>query len=159
MDSRDWHALPGPTWYRPAEAAAAAGDLARPASPDDAASAVRRLAAAVVNDHAGTLYPAAVPAARVLLAVVRDLPGKPRVAVLNTLLDWWGCFVPEPGYDRYRGHDEEPVDLIEAIERQIRGAAGTLRTLACSDGAAGKMAEDLLTQLEAGSWSDLVADD
>ncbi|MGV9294765.1 hypothetical protein [Amycolatopsis sp. NPDC003676] len=158
MDSRDWHALPGPTWYRPAEAAAAARDLAKSASADDAASAVRRLVAAVGNDHGGTLYPAAIPAVRILLGVVRDRPGKPRIAALNTLLDWWGCFVPEPGYDSYRGHDGQPVDLIDAVEREIRSAAGTLRTLTCPDDGAGEMAEDLLAQLEAGSWSDLVAD-
>ncbi|GAA1024870.1 MULTISPECIES: hypothetical protein [Amycolatopsis] len=76
MDSRDWHALPGPTWYRPAEAAAAAGDLAKSASADDAASAVRRLVDAVGNDHAGTLYPAAVPA--VQKSPPDDLPTRRR---------------------------------------------------------------------------------
>ena len=119
-----------------------------------------RLVAAVGNDHAGTLYPAAVPATGILIEVVRDMPGKPRSEVLGVLLDWWGCFAPEPGYAVYQGADGLPVDLLDAVERQVRDATGVLRDVAedWSDGSpAGKLAKELLALMDAGSWSDVVA--
>ncbi|RSN19900.1 hypothetical protein DL990_40755 [Amycolatopsis sp. WAC 01416] len=156
----DWFAVPGPTWYRPEAAAGAVRDLAASVSADGAALAVGRLVDAVGNDHRGTLYPAAVPAVSVLLRVIRDLPGKPRIEALGVLLDWWGCFAPEPGYASTQDDDGLPVEVTEAAERQIRTSADVLRTVAgdWSDGSpARKMAKDLLALLDAGSWSDLAA--
>ncbi|MFE6610109.1 hypothetical protein [Amycolatopsis sp. NPDC057786] len=158
MNPGNWSALPGPEWYRPAEAAGAVATLETPASKDSSAAlAVGRLAGAVSNDHAGTLYPAAVPAVTVLLRVVRDRPGKPRAEALTVLLDWWGCFAPEPGYASYRDEDDQPVDLVEAIEHRIRAAADVLRTIAddrSDSGPARKMAKELLSMLAASSWLD-----
>ncbi|MFE5567396.1 hypothetical protein ACFQ68_20595 [Amycolatopsis japonica] len=153
----DWIAVPGPAWYRPDAAADAVRDLAASVSADGAALAVGRLVDAVGNDHRGTLYPAAVPAVSVLLKVIRDLPGKPRIEALGVLLDWWGCFAPEPGYARIQDDEGRPVGVTEAVERQIRNAAAVLRTVAddWSDGSpARKMAKDLLALLDSGSWSD-----
>ncbi|RSM73301.1 hypothetical protein DL991_31635 [Amycolatopsis sp. WAC 01375] len=76
------------------------------------------------------------------------------------LLDWWGCFAPEPGYASTQDDDGPPVEVTEAAERQIRTSADVLRTVAgdWSDGSpARKMAKDLLALLDAGSWSDLAA--
>ncbi|AGM07134.1 hypothetical protein [Amycolatopsis keratiniphila] len=155
----DWFAVPGPAWYRPEAAAGAVQDLAVAVSADGAALAVGRLVDAVGNDHRGTLYPAAAPAVNVLLKVIHNLPGKPRIEALGVLLDWWGCFAPEPGYT-LQDDDGRPVEVTEAVEREIRDAADVLRTVAgdWSDGSpARKMAKDLLALLDAGSWSDLAA--
>lgn len=155
----DWSAVPGPAWYRPEAAAGAVQALAAAVSADGAALAVGRFVDAVGNDHRGTLYPAAVPAVHVLLKVIRDLPGKPRIEALGVLLDWWGCFAPEPGYT-LQDDDGRPVEVTEAVEREI----ATRRTCcvpSCGDWSDGsparKMAKDLLALLDAGSWSDPAA--
>ena len=151
----DWSAVPGPVWYRPEAAARAVEQLAASKTPDGAALAIGRLYDAVCVDGAGTLWPAAVPAVGLLLKVVRDWPGKPRIEALDVLLDWWGCFQAAPGYATYQDADGHPVELIPAIERQVRDRADVLRALADdhSDGSpARKKAKDLLALLDAGNW-------
>jgi len=49
---------------------------------------------AVSNDHAGSLCPAAVPAAGVLVEVILERPGEPQTYALGTLLAWLDIFRP-----------------------------------------------------------------
>ncbi|MFD8532443.1 hypothetical protein ACFV0L_34010 [Streptosporangium canum] len=74
--------------------------LAQSGSAEQAARALADLRYAVTNDHAGTLYPAAVPATGVLLRSIDKRLGAPRQEALNTLLDWWG-WLSEPGFETY----------------------------------------------------------
>jgi hypothetical protein len=125
----DWALIPGTRWYRPELAAAAAGALTGASTPRQVAQAVADLRRAVSNDHAGILYPAAVPAAGVLVQVVLGEPGEPRKYALETLLDWWGCFGPEPGFEVYDDPVAGPAAITEGIMERVRRAGSALSQL------------------------------
>ena len=91
--------------------------------------AVAKLRFAVSNDHQGALYPAAVPAAGVFVQVILEQPGEPRGYALSTLLDWWGCFRPEPGYETYDDPASGPVEITAGIMQRIQQAAPALTQL------------------------------
>jgi hypothetical protein len=128
----DWALIPGTRWYRPELAAAAADALVRADTPGRAVQAVADLRYAVSNDHAGSLYPAAVPAASVFVQVILEQPGEPRAYALSTLLDWWGCFGPEPGFEVYHDPGGGPVEITEGIMQRVRQAADALEQLAAA---------------------------
>lgn len=157
MTAVDWAQIPGTTWYRPERAAAAADALAGAETASRAAQAVVDLRHAVSNDHQGSLYPAAVPAAGVFVQVILDKPGEPRTYALNALLDWWGCFRPETGYETYHDPVYGHIEVTEGILRQVREAAPALTRLAEDPAVAnrGRISE-LLLWLERG-W--VTADD
>ncbi|MEV6868579.1 hypothetical protein AB0M44_47360 [Streptosporangium subroseum] len=126
MEMVDWGRIPGTRWYRPEDAQVAVEALTRSVSAGQAVRALADLRSAVSNDHAGTLYPAAVPATSVFLRVIGDWPGPPRQEALNTLLDWWGCFQPEPGFETYEDPSSGSVALIEGITSRVHDAADVL---------------------------------
>jgi hypothetical protein len=130
MDAAEWTRVPGPPGYEPARARAAAEALTRPASPGQASRAVADLRFAVSNDHRGSLYPAAVPAAGILLQVIGTMPGSPREEALSALLDWWGTFRPEPGFETYDDPVAGTAEITEGIMRQVRDAMPVLRRVA-----------------------------
>ncbi|MFS1305046.1 hypothetical protein [Streptosporangium longisporum] len=49
---------------------------------------------------------------------------------MNALLDWWGCFCPEPGFETYEDPSTGSVGLIEGIVRRVRDATDMLRRVA-----------------------------
>ncbi len=125
----DWALIQGTRWYRPELAAAAVGALARADTPGRVVRAVADLRHAVSNDHAGSLYPAAVPAAGVFVQVIVEQSGEPRAYALGTLLDWWGCFKPEPGFEVYDDPAFGPVEVTEGIMQRARQASAALKQL------------------------------
>ena len=129
----EWAHIPGPRWYRPELAAAAADALVRAGTSGEAVQAVADLRYAVSNDHAGSLYPAAVPAASVLVQVILERPGEARAYALSTLLDWWGTFGPEPGFEIYDDPAGGPAEIPEGIMRRVRQAAAALKLLAVGE--------------------------
>ncbi|WP_344889352.1 hypothetical protein [Actinomadura meridiana] len=105
------------------------------------------------NDHAGTLWPAAVPAAAVFLRVIKERPGEPRDYALAALLDWWGCFKPEAEHPTYLDPVTGPVEVTEGIMRQVREAAPALRRLVDDSATASRKGiAELLRCLDSG-WT------
>ncbi|MBE3016342.1 hypothetical protein IL992_45460 [Microbispora sp. NEAU-D428] len=150
MDLRsvDWAAIPGPKWYSPQCVAEAFRALMRTTWADqDRGSGIR---SAVGNDHAGTLYPAAVAGTDVLLHIISTCPGAPRNAALCVLLDWWGCFQPEPGFEAYTDQDGHRVEIIPAIMQRVEQAADTMRVIAEHDTRARGLVRELLRSLNRG---------
>ncbi|GAA4528041.1 hypothetical protein [Amycolatopsis samaneae] len=130
MSTVDWTRIPGPERYRPERAAAAERALADAATEYRAGRAVADLRHEVSNDHAGSLYPAAVPATSVFVQVILERPGEPRYWALTTLLDWWGLFRPEPGFPGYPDPEAGPVEITEGIVLRVREKAPELARLA-----------------------------
>jgi len=130
MNSVDWARIPGPAGYEPARARTAAEALTRAASPEQAARAVADLRYAVSNDHRGSLYPAAVPAVSIFLPVIDTMPGSPREEAFVALLDWWGTFLAEPGFETYDDPLAGPVAITDGIMRQVGDAVPMLRRIA-----------------------------
>ncbi|MGC5009839.1 hypothetical protein ACLQ2R_03645 [Streptosporangium sp. DT93] len=159
MDPMGWDRIPGPAWYRPEAAQAAMEALAQSADSRQAARALADLRYAVTNDHAGTLCPAAVPATSVLLEAIGERPGRPRQEALNALLDWWGCFHPEPGFETYEDPLAGAVGLVGGIVGRVRGATDILRRVADDPSGGGGHrpgAKLLLARLDKG-WSEAVS--
>ncbi|MEV4890607.1 hypothetical protein AB0K48_14555 [Nonomuraea sp. NPDC055795] len=134
----DWAAIPGPEWYQPETVpeafAALRGDREQGA----------HIRSVIGNDHAGTLYPAAVAGTDILLEIIAEHPGPPRQTALCVLLDWWGCFQPEPGFETFIDPEGETVDVIAAIVERVGRAAGTLRVIAKRDSHARGLILELL---------------
>ena len=130
MDAIDWSRVAGSRWYRPEYAQAAVDVLRDSPSAEAAATAVAHLRYAVSNDHAGTLYPAAVPATTVFLEVIAAHAGPARGEAVDALLDWCGCFVADPGFEVYDDPERGPVDVREGIVERVRAAAEMLRRVA-----------------------------
>ncbi|MEW2355485.1 hypothetical protein [Spirillospora sp. NPDC029432] len=134
---------------------AAEQELAGVLSPARAARSVAELRYAVSNDHAGTLYRAAVPAVELFLQVVAERPGRAREEALGAILDWWGCFRAEPGHEAYEDGQGGEVPLVDAIVRRVRNAEPLLRAVAedpSGEGGHRSMAGELLRLLDAG-WT------
>lgn len=130
MEIFDWSGVSGSHWYEPEHAQAAVDALAGAASMGQAARAVAMLRDSVSNDHAGTLYPAAVPATNVFLTVIADQPGAPREEALAALLDWWGCFVPDLGFETYEDPADGPINVCQGIVDRVQAAENALRRVA-----------------------------
>ncbi|WP_155343170.1 hypothetical protein [Acrocarpospora pleiomorpha] len=102
------------------------------------------------NDHAGTLYPAAVAGTDVLLHIIATCPGPPRNAALWVLLDWWGCFQPEPGFESYIDQDGHRVKVIPAIIERVEQAPDIMCVIGEHDTSARGLVRRLLRNLERG---------
>jgi hypothetical protein len=126
MDTADWMQIPGPPGYVPARAQAAAEALTRAASPAQASQAVADLRFAVSNDHSGSLYPASVPAGSLFLQAIGTMPGGPRDEALGALLDWWGTFRPESGFETYDDPVVGTTEITDGIVRYVRDAVPML---------------------------------
>jgi hypothetical protein len=148
MDAPPWASVPGPKHYDPQKARDAFAYLAEPdCDPRRAASSIR---AAVGNDHAATLYPAAVAATGRLFEVIQAGPGRPREAALHVLLDWWGMFQPEPGYETFTEPSGRTVELLPAISQAGRTAQALLTAIVADDPSARKLARELIKRIDAG---------
>jgi hypothetical protein len=140
VDAVDWSRITDARAYSPELLRAAVDALRDPRSAEHAARAVADLRGAVSNDHAGTLYPAAVPATALYLKVIADQPGPARREALDTLLDWWGLFVAAPECEIYDDPERGPVDVCEGIAGKVRMAADMLRRVSEDPSAGGHTA-------------------
>ena len=100
------------------------------------------------NDHAGTLYPAAVYVTRVLLCIIGRSTGASRGVATNLLLDWWGVFSPESGYEVFNALDGQRVGLIKSLVDTVLDGREALIRVATEDPSVATA--ELLTCAEAG---------
>lgn len=91
VDGVDWAAYripPSPLGYTPERVPRAFRRLSAASSWAEASTAHGQMLFAVGNNHAGYLYPAAVPAAPLLTRIVREQSGWTRWAALETLIEF-----------------------------------------------------------------------
>jgi hypothetical protein len=148
MTAPDWATIPGPKYYRPSDVEPAIRSLAETTLGAGDPSASFR--SAVGNDHAGTLYPAAVAGTSRLLGIIEYRAGTPRRAALNILLDWWGTFQPEPGYETFEDGNGTTVELLPALMNEVAASKSLIESIPDSDPVARKSALKLLQCIEAG---------
>ncbi|MEV6475832.1 hypothetical protein [Streptomyces sp. NPDC051657] len=125
----DWDGLPGPADpYDPARAAAGLRALATATGLVRAADAGALLAGGgLVHDHSGAVFPAAVVAAPLLLAVARH--GRPEAgATALGLLDDALAFATRDGSTRVATPYAEAVPICCALADHLRGGADVLAT-------------------------------
>jgi hypothetical protein len=150
VDEVDWFAYsmpPSQQWYRPRSVPKAFRLLVAVSNQEQGWAAYNAMLFAVGNNHAGCLYPAAVPAAPLLTRVVRELHGWPRWAALEILIDYLAFDV-----DRVRFTDPtgSVIETKEAILAAVRNIHEDLERLTKEPAAApiAKSARDLLEQLD-----------
>ena len=111
----------------------------------------------VGNDHRGSIYPAAVAMAEVLLFIAKEYQGGPRRVALSVLDDWWSGYEPEEGFESFVDADGARIAVIPAIVRQLTDAIDLLNYISAdaSDPVAATLARNLLTVIPLG-WGNTV---
>lgn len=153
MDAVDWSRITEARAYSSELVRTAVEALRDPRSEEHAARAVANLRYGVSNDHAGTLYPAAVPATTLFLEVIANHLGPARREALDALLDWWGCFVANPECESYDDPERGPIGVSDGIAERVRTAADMLRRVAADPSAGGHhrpAVKELLQNIDAG---------
>ncbi|MFD0422995.1 hypothetical protein [Streptomyces parvus] len=127
IEAVNWGDLPGPVdLYEPGRVATGLRALATASGLVQAADAGSLLAdGGLVHDHSGAVFPAAVTAAPILLAIVRDgHPGAGATAL--GLLDDALAFAARDRRTRVVTSYAEAVPICCALADHLRGAAGLL---------------------------------
>ena len=117
VDAVDWAAFPGTEWYRPTKVAPALRALAAATDQTAARDAGSRVLFAIGNDHAGSLYTAAVPALPFVVEVALHGARWSRWGALEVLIDAH-VFAPDVGCEEVR-YEERTMPLMEAVARII----------------------------------------
>jgi hypothetical protein len=152
----DWSAIPGPDLYDGREVAAALRAMRQP-GPKDWADPAQMMRSAAGNDHAGTIFPAAVQATEEMLRLIEN-PGDARAIAFGVLLDWWGGFEPEPGFERVDDGSGGTIGLTDAVAHRVTAATELLARVAADEtDPSSAAARDLLRVVAAG-WGTWVED-
>ncbi len=112
----NWSDFVGPAAYDPSRVEQALAELSHADSHDAAQSAYNSVLSAVGNNHAGTMYPAAVELAAILREVRRHEAGTwPAWAATEVLTDLRESFVPEPGYETIQLPSGVTCDVLTTV--------------------------------------------
>jgi hypothetical protein len=122
----DWSAYPGPTYYRPSDVPASLRALAAATDEATARDAYHRVLYAIGNDHAGSLYTAAVPALPFVVEIARHGARWARWGALEVLVDAH-AFSPDLGCDQVM-YAERMMPLAEAVAQIIAPWLPTFRS-------------------------------
>ena len=150
LDHIPWERFPQPEWNRPDTVPEALQLLA---SVDDQILARRvydTVLYALGNNHAGTVYPVALPA----LPFIRSIAASGRIWARHTAFDILIelCrFEPEPGYETIIQADQSQVRLADALRHeiaQVRVIAEHARDDAATPSTLQPIAEEFLEVLD-----------
>jgi hypothetical protein len=150
VDEVDWSAYampPSGQWYRPADVPAAFRRLVTASTQEEARRAYDDMLFAVGNNHAGCLYPAAAPAAPLLVRVVREQQGWSCWAALEILIEFLLFDVDREEFVESTGTTTRVKDVILAAVRSLYEYLEWL-TQQRSTVPIAKSARDLLDQLD-----------
>jgi hypothetical protein len=126
----DWAAYampPSAQWYEPGDVPAAFRRLLAVSSRREGQAASSAVLFAIGNDHEGTLYPAAAPAAPLPVRVAREHQGWVRWAALETLID---CLDFGPDREQFIDPSGAVVRTRDAILTAVQGMRQDLNRLA-----------------------------
>jgi len=131
----DWAAYampPSAQWYRPDEVPGAFERLTTACSQEQGRAAYNSMLFAVGNNHAGCLYPAAVPATSLVVRVVREHEGWQRWAALEILIE---CLAFDVDREQFPDRSGAVVHAKKAIVAAVRALRDDLDALARSQDA------------------------
>ena len=126
----DWAAYampPSEQWYEPGNVPAAFRRLVAVSNQQEGAAASSAVLFAIGNDHEGTLYPAAAPAAPLLVPVAREHQGWVRWTALEILID---CLDFGPDREQFIDPSGAVVRTRDAILTAVQGMRQDLNRLA-----------------------------
>jgi hypothetical protein len=125
LDQIDWRSFPQPEWNTPDAVPHALALLATVTDDKTSTDAYYAVLFAFGNNHAGTVYPVAIPAMAFLRSIAADGQGWACATVLDILIDLI-TFEPEPGYETVMLADGQTISLTIALRHEIQ----QLRSLA-----------------------------
>jgi hypothetical protein len=146
FESVDWESFGGPEWYRPSDVPNALRALTSVLTEDDAQSAYNRVLFAVGNNHAGTIYPAALGAVPFILEIALRGSGWSKRSAIEVLIELVS-FEAEPGFESVRS-DGRTESLSVLVRAAVRAHRGAFEGLAKSGEPAQRSAQVLLEALE-----------
>jgi hypothetical protein len=154
VDDVDWHGYsmpPSEQWYRADNVPAAFRLLVASSSQEEGQNAYNGMLSAIGNNHAGCLYPAAVPAVPLLTRVARELLGWPRWSALEILIE---CLIFSVDREEFVDPSGSTIRTKDAIVTAVRSTREDLQRLAQEQVAfpPAKSAQDLLEQLDEEPW-------
>jgi hypothetical protein len=126
----DWAAYamaPSAEWYRPDSVPVAFELLLAASNQQEGRAAYNAMLFAVGNNHAGLLYPAALPAAQLLVRVARECEGWVRWAALEILIEFMAFDVDR---EQFVAPSGALVHTKKAIIAPIRSLLGDLELIA-----------------------------
>ncbi len=138
----DFSASTEPPWNNPQSLPSAFEAVMLAGNEESSQTAYHRLLSAIGNDHAGTYYPVALEILPATEAILRDGSAWARRIALEVLIDLFGSFEPEPGFEVHRG-----VELERAVRSGIVGFAPCLGELASGDEVDARGARELLASI------------
>ncbi|MEM9192529.1 MAG: hypothetical protein AAGF12_25365 [Myxococcota bacterium] len=123
----DWSSFTQPTWNKTGALESALDALRQPNDPEGVDGLYNRLLYALGSNHAGTLYPIAVPAIPVLAEIARDGPHRPaRRFALEVLVDV-ASFGPDQDFGPLDFGEGTRAPLEKWVSRRCAEAATTIR--------------------------------
>ncbi|MCP3883165.1 MAG: hypothetical protein GY701_32915 [Sulfitobacter sp.] len=112
----NWAEFDGPSGYDPSRVEDALAMLLGAQTQRQAQAAYNEVLSAVGNNHAGTMYPAAVEMAAILREFRQQgLAGGPGWAAAEVLIDLGESFAPEPGYETTRLPSGVTCDVLATV--------------------------------------------
>jgi hypothetical protein len=118
---------PSAQWYHPDVVPAAFELLTTASSEEEGRDAYNSMLFAVGNNHAGCLYPAAVPATPLIVRVAREHEGWQRWAALEILIE---CLAFDVDREQFTGPTGSVVHAKEAIIAATRDLHDDLLAMA-----------------------------
>jgi len=141
--------LPQPDWNTPSTLAEALARMALVTNEVEAERAHHDVLYAVGNNHAGTYYPVVLEAIPFLAAIVREGECWPTHAALETLIDLFGSFWPEPGFEAFHASaGQPPIDLRSEVGKRVLALRGAIETIAAGNDVAAASARTLLADFD-----------
>ncbi len=146
----DWAAYamaPSMRWYRPDAVPAAFELLLAASNEDEGRAAYDAMLFAVGNNHAGLLYPAAVPAAPLLVRAARESQSWVRWAALEILIEFTAFDVDREEFVAPSGDVVQTKDAIRAAIRNLVRELEGISDQEADDAPIAQSARELLDRL------------
>src|SRR5947208_13650082 len=119
LEQIDWRSFPQPEWNTPNTVPHALAQLATVTDDKTSTDAYHAVLYAFGNNHAGTVYPVAIPAIPFLRSIVENDQTWASATVLDILTDLL-TFEPEPGYETVTLGDGQTISLTVALHHEIQ---------------------------------------
>ncbi len=145
----DWSTFPGPKYYEPSTVEPALRALACASSEEEATDANNRVLFAVGNNHAGTLYPAAVAAGPEIVEVTLRGSGWAQHAAFEVLVEGV-VFDVEQGFDDFAATNGELVRTREAIDAELAAATSDFLSILRDPAAQERIRVNIMDILDGG---------
>jgi hypothetical protein len=135
-----WSEYAQPQWNKPGSVVDALSGVAR-----GEASAYDAVLYAVGNNHAGTYYPVVLPVMPFLEEMVDTGNASSQRVALDVLLDLFGSFRPEPGYEEidFPAGGKRSVEAV--LEERMHALRSVLERIVSKGGSSAPLAVELLS--------------